>query len=92
MIVRRENYDGFKNFDFYNDGDDTSAWLYRMGRDAEGELLIELTANAQRNPMTVENALLLVSGRRGRPHDWDHELMEAAEVLRLEVLSLRARA
>lgn len=91
MIVRRENYDGFKNFDFYNDGDDTSAWLYRMGREQEGDLLIELTANAQRNPMSVDTAMLLVSGRRGRPHDWDHELMEAAEALRLEVLRMRAQ-
>ena len=90
MIVRRENYDGFKCFDFFNDGNDTSAWLYRVGREAEGALLIELTANAERNPMTVEAALMLVSGRKGRPHDWDHQLMEAAEVLRLEVLKQRA--
>ena len=46
MIVRRENYDGFKNFDFFNDGQDTAAWLYRVGRKEEGVRLTELTETA----------------------------------------------
>lgn len=89
MIVRRDNYDGFKNFDFFNDGSDTSAWLYRVGREEEGAKLIELTANAQRNPMTIDAAIMLVGGRRGNAQEWDHELMEAAEVLAREVGKLR---
>jgi hypothetical protein len=91
MIVRRENYDGFKCFDFFNDGTDTAAWLYRVGREQEGALLIELTANAERNLMTVDAALMLVSGRRGNPHEWDHQLMEAAEVLAKAVATDRER-
>ncbi len=89
MIVRRDDYDGFRNFDFFNDGEDTSAWLYRVGREQEGARLVELTANAQRNPMTVDAAILLVNGRKGNAHEWDHELMEAAQVLAKEVEELR---
>ena len=35
MIMRQDNYDGFKCFDFSNDTDDTAAWLFRVGRNAE---------------------------------------------------------
>lgn len=35
MIMRQDNYDGFKCFDFFNDTDDTVKWLFRVGRNAE---------------------------------------------------------
>jgi len=39
MIVRRENYNGFENFDFFNDAQDTERWLRRMGRKDEANEL-----------------------------------------------------
>jgi hypothetical protein len=44
MIVRREDYDGFKCFDFFNDTDDTVLWLWRVGRNAEA---LELQKRAE---------------------------------------------
>lgn len=35
VIVRKDNYYGFKNFDFFNDGADTYRWLRRVGRKDE---------------------------------------------------------
>jgi len=39
MIDRRENYDGFKCFDFFNDAKDTWRWLRRVGRKEEAREL-----------------------------------------------------
>lgn len=39
MIDRRKDYDGFKCFDFFNDGEDTWRWLRRVGRKDEANEL-----------------------------------------------------
>lgn len=39
--------------------------------------------------MSVDEAILLVRKREGCVFDWDYELMEAAEVLALEVYNLQ---
>jgi len=39
MIVRKNDYDGFKSFDFFNDAADTYQWLLRMGRKDEAREL-----------------------------------------------------
>jgi hypothetical protein len=42
MIVRKNDYDGFKCFDFFNDAEDTERWLRRVGRnDEDNELNIK---------------------------------------------------
>jgi len=43
MIVRKDDYDGFKNFDFMNDTNETVQWLFKMGRTGEA---LELQAKA----------------------------------------------
>ena len=40
MIVRLETYNGFTNFDFFNDAKDTASWLRRVGRHEEAKELL----------------------------------------------------
>lgn len=57
MIVRLEAYSGFTNFDFFNDAQDTAAWLRRVGRHGEAkELLAKYEHWVSSTSKRIENA------------------------------------
>ncbi len=43
MSVRKNDYNGFENFDFFNDSHDTEMWLRRVGRKDEANELVAKT-------------------------------------------------
>jgi hypothetical protein len=53
------------------------------------ESIAFLQKRSSPSDMSVDSAISLVGTRDGRPEEWDWELMEAAEVLALEVANLR---
>ncbi len=57
MIVRLETYNGFSNFDFFNDAKDTATWLRRVGRNEEAkELLAKYEHWVSSRSKRIENA------------------------------------